>query len=299
MPISVKSIKRILWVILFANLAVAFAKIGLGTLSNSASILADGYHSLTDGSSNVIGLVGMSLASRPVDEDHPYGHGKYETLSSLLIVGMLFFLSFQIISEAISKFYNPVVPTIDVVTFVVMLSTLAINLFVTTYEYKQGKKLHSTLLMSDAMHTRSDVFVTLGVILSLVLIKLGLPIWIDPLVSLVVAGVILFAAYEIFKMASAILLDSKVVDEEIITEVVLRLPEVKGVHHIRSRGTLSNLFIDLHVLIDAQVSLIDAHYLAHTIERVLQDHFEESMVQVITHLEPFNPQYKPDPPKQL
>ncbi len=298
MSISVKSIKRILWVILFANVAVALAKIGLGTLSNSASILADGFHSLTDGSSNVIGLVGMSLASRPVDDDHPYGHGKYETLSSLLIVGMLFFLSFQIISEAISKFYNPVMPTIDIITFVVMVSTLIINLFVTTYEYKQGKKLHSTLLMSDAMHTRSDVFVTLGVILSLILIKLGLPIWIDPLVSLIVAGVILFAAYEIFKMASAILLDSKVVDEDIIKEVVMRLPEVKGVHHIRSRGTLSNLFIDLHVLTDAQVTLIDAHYLSHTIERVLQDHFEDSMVQVITHLEPFNPKYQSDSPQQ-
>jgi len=292
MTAAYKSIKRILWVILFANLAVAFAKVGLGYVINSASVLADGFHSLTDGSSNVIGLVGMSFASKPVDDEHPYGHGKYETLSSLLIVGMLFFLSFQIIGEAISKFTHPVVPEIDIWTFIIMASTLVINLFVTVYEYNQGKKLHSTLLMSDAMHTRSDVFVTIGVILSLVLVKLGLPVWIDPLVSLLVAGVILYAAYEIFKMASAILLDSKVVDEQIIAEVVNRLPEVMGVHHIRSRGTLANLFIDLHVLADPNISFVDTHYLAHTIEQVLKDHFNESSVQVIAHLEPYSVDHK-------
>jgi cation diffusion facilitator family transporter len=235
-----KSIKRILWIILFANIAVAMAKIGLGYAIDSASVLADGFHSLTDGSSNIIGLVGMSFASKPVDDEHPYGHGKYETLSSLMIVGMLFFLSFQIIGEAFNKFANPVVPTIDMWTFIIMAGTLVINLFVTVYEYNEGKKLHSTLLMSDAMHTRSDVFVTLGVILSLVLVKIGLPVWIDPLVSLIVAGVIIYAAYEIFKMASAILLDSRVVDPKIIADVVTHLPEVKGVHHIRSRGTLAN-----------------------------------------------------------
>lgn len=291
---SFKSIKRILWVILFANLVVAFAKIGLGMITDSASVLADGYHSLTDGSSNIIGLVGMSFASKPVDEDHPYGHHKYETMSSLMIVGMLFFLAIQIFSEAITKLTHPVIPTIDIWTFAVMAGTLVINLFVTTYEYKAGKKLHSTLLMSDALHTRSDVFVTLGVITSLILIKLGLPVWIDPLVSLFVAGVILKAALEIFKMASAILLDSKVVEENIIAEIVNRLPEVKGVHHIRSRGTLSNLFIDLHVLLEPNTSLIDAHYLSHTIEQVLQDHFEDSVVQVSSHLEPFSPDHKPE-----
>ena len=292
MTSAFKSIKRILWVILFANLAVAAAKIGLGYLTSSASVLADGFHSLTDGSSNIIGLVGMSFASKPVDEDHPYGHHKFETMSSLMIVGMLFFLAIQIFSEAIGKFTHPVVPTIDIWTFVVMVSTLIINLFVTVYEYNAGKKLHSTLLMSDALHTRSDVFVTIGVIASLILVKLGLPVWIDPLVSLGVAAVILKAAVEIFKMASAILLDSKVVDEKIIAEVVNRLPEVRGVHHIRSRGTLANLFIDLDVLLEPQITLIDAHYIAHTIERVLQDHFKDSIVQVIAHLEPYDPNHK-------
>ena len=215
-------------------------------------------------------------------------------MSSLMIVGMLFFLAIQIVSEAIGKFTHPVAPTIDVWTFVVMAGTLVINLFVTVYEYNAGKKLHSTLLMSDALHTRSDVFVTIGVILSLVLVKLGLPVWIDPLVSLVVAAVILKAAVEIFKMASAILVDSKVVDEEAIKEIVMRLPEIKGVHHIRSRGTMAILFIDLHVLLDPDTSLINAHYLHHTIERVLQDNYPDSMVQVIAHLEPFDPNHKPE-----
>jgi len=93
-------VKFVLWLILFANFAVALAKIVVGLMIKSASVMADGFHSLTDGSSNIIGLIGIGLASKPVDEDHPYGHQKYETLTSLFIVGMLLFLGIQIVSNA-------------------------------------------------------------------------------------------------------------------------------------------------------------------------------------------------------
>ena len=281
-----KSIKRVLWIILFANLAVAITKIVLGLSISATSVLADGFHSLTDGSSNIIGLIGINFAMKPVDEEHPYGHSKYEMLGSLVIVAMLGFLSFQILLEVYQKFLNPIAPTVDPLSLAIMVGTLVINLFVTVYEKNIGTKLNSTILVSDAMHTRSDVFVTLGVITSMTLIYFGFPIWIDAAVSLVVVFFILKAAFEIFKDSSDILLDAKVVDEQEILLILNSLPEIKGIHHIRSRGTLQNLFIDMHVLTEDFLTVKEAHALSHVIEASIQQHFSGSLVQVISHIEP-------------
>lgn len=282
----IKAVKRVLWIILVANIAVAVMKIILGVIIRSGAVLADGFHSLTDGSSNVVGLVGMTLASQPVDKEHPYGHAKFETMSSLVIVGALTMLAFEVTTSAIARFSAPVVPQIDVWTFVVMLTTLGINLVVTTLESRAGHRLHSSILIADAKHTLSDVFVTIGVILSLGMIELGFPLWIDSLVSLGVAVMIIKAAIEIFMEASKVLLDAQSIDPTLIASYLKDLPEVKAVHQVRARGTATQQFIDLHVLADPEMTLTQAHDLAHRIEAAIQKGMPESKVQVITHLEP-------------
>lgn len=282
----VKEVKKVLWIILFANVAVAVMKIVLGIVIQSGAVLADGFHSLTDGSSNVVGLVGMTMASQPVDKEHPYGHAKFETMSSLVIVGALAMLAFEVTTSAISRFSNPVVPQIDTWTFVVMLATLTINLVVTTLEGRSGKRLQSSILIADAKHTMSDVFVTIGVILSLGLLKLGFPVWIDPLVSLGVAVMIIKAAIEIFMEASKVLLDAQTVEASVIEKHLKDIPEVKAIHNVRSRGTATQQFLDLHVLADPDMTLTQAHDLAHRIEAAIQAGMPETKVQVITHLEP-------------
>ncbi len=282
----VKEVKKVLWIILFANIAVAVMKIILGTAIQSGAVLADGFHSLTDGSSNVVGLVGMTLASQPVDKEHPYGHAKFETMSSLVIVGALAMLAFEVTTSAINRFSNPVIPQIEPWTFVVMLATLAINLVVTTLEGRAGKRLQSSILTADAKHTMSDVFVTIGVILSLGLLKLGFPVWIDPVVSLGVAVMIIKAAVEIFMEASKVLLDAQTVDASVIEKHLKDIPEVKAIHNVRSRGTATQQFLDLHVLADPDMTLTQAHELAHRIEAAIQAGMPETKVQVITHLEP-------------
>jgi cation diffusion facilitator family transporter len=265
---------------------VAIMKIVLGVIIRSGAVMADGFHSLTDGSSNVVGLVGMTMASQPVDKEHPYGHAKFETMSSLVIVGALAMLAFEVTTSAIGRFSAPVIPQIDAWTFAVMLTTLVINLIVTTLESRAGKRLQSSILIADAKHTQSDVFVTIGVILSLGLIKLGFPIWIDPLVSLGVAVMIIKAAVEIFMEASKVLLDAQSIDPSRIAAMLKGLPEVKAVHQVRARGTATQQFIDLHVLADPEMTLTQAHDLAHRIEAAIQEGMPETKVQVITHLEP-------------
>ncbi|MGL4344742.1 MAG: cation diffusion facilitator family transporter, partial [Cellulosilyticaceae bacterium] len=236
-----KTVKKVLWLILFANFAVAAAKVIFGMIIKSASMTADGFHSITDGSSNIVGLIGIGIASKPIDDDHPYGHKKFETITGLFIVAMLGFLGFKIIVGAISNLFNPVTPEISISSLVVMLITLGINLFVTMYERKKGEECNSTILISDAMHTRSDIYVTIGVLTTLVAIKLGAPVWVDPLASLIVAGFILKAGYEIFDMTCGVLVDKAVVDNKTIEEIVIKHELVKGIHKIRNRGTTDDL----------------------------------------------------------
>ena len=125
-----KKIKNVLWIILFANVLVALLKIVIGSKIQSSSMTADGFHSLTDGTSNIIGIIGIGLAVKPKDEDHPYGHKKFETLAGLGIAMMLFFVSATIIKEAFTKFFNPTVPNISAESIIALVITLIINIFV-------------------------------------------------------------------------------------------------------------------------------------------------------------------------
>jgi cation diffusion facilitator family transporter len=158
---------------------------------------------------------------------------------------------------------------------------------------KSGRRLGSYILISDSMHTRSDIFVSIGVLVSLVGIKLGLPPVVDPIVSLVVAGFILFAAYEILKSASNVLVDKAVVETDRIRAIVETFEQVKGIHEIRSRGTGDSLFIDMHILTDPGMSVKESHELIHHIEKHIQEQIAKG-ASVIVHLEPFGDDNDPD-----
>lgn len=282
-----KKVKQILLIILSANLIVAVLKIVMGSIVNSTSMTADGFHSLTDGSSNIIGLIGIHFASKPVDEDHPYGHNKFEILAGLFISAMLFFIGGKVISEAVNRLFNPVLLSITLESIILLLLTLCINIFVCVFEYRKGKKLNSQILISDSMHTRSDIFISLGVLISIICIKLGLPSVIDPIASFVVAGFIFHTAYEIFKFNSGILVDKAVVDTDTIRSIVLSFEEVKDIHKIRSRGSENDIHIDMHIMIEPNISVEVSHELMHNIEeRIRQD--INNNIQLIVHLEPYD-----------
>ncbi len=279
-------IKQVLWIILFANLAVAALKIIIGSIIESSSMTADGYHSLTDGVSNVVGLIGISLASKPVDDDHPYGHKKFETLAGLIIAGILLIIGVNIIYNAAIRFINPVKPNITIESLISLIATLGVNIFVCTYEYKQGEKLKSSILMSDSLHTRSDIYVSIGVLITLIGVKLGLPPVIDPIASLVVSGFILHAAYEIFKSASQVLVDGAAVDIDRVRKITMEFNQIKGVHKIRSRGCGNDIYIDMHLLTEPDMSVAESHELIHDIEKRMQDGISGN-IQIIAHIEPF------------
>jgi cation diffusion facilitator family transporter len=285
--INLKRVKYVLWVILFANLLVAFLKILFGAFVKSASITADGIHSLTDGSSNIVGIIGVTLASKPVDEDHPYGHKKIETLTSMFIAVMLVFAGMNIIKEGVLRIFNPVTPEITVLTIVTLIATIIINIFVSSYEFNEGKKLNSEILISDSMHTRSDIFVSFGVLITVISVKLGLSSIIDAAASVIVSVFIFHAAYEIFTASSGVLLDKAVVDKEKVKDIAMTFTNVKDAHNIRSRGKEDDIHIDMHIMLDPKMNVEESHKLIHDIEEKVQKELNKN-TQLIIHIEPYN-----------
>ncbi|HBG1613416.1 cation diffusion facilitator family transporter [Clostridioides difficile] len=281
-----KKVKQVLWIILFANFAVALLKIIIGNQIKSYSMTADGFHSLSDGASNIVGLIGIFFASKPKDKNHPYGHKKFEIITSLFISGMLFVIAIKIILSAVLRIANPVVPAITIESLIALIITLFINIFVCMYEYRIGTKLNSYVLISDSLHTRSDIFVSLGVLVTLVGVKLGFPVIIESIVPIIISAFIIYSAYGIFRPSIGILVDRVAVDEDYIKEIVFEFNEVRDVHNIRSRGSKSSIYIDMHVMVDSFISVEQSHDLTHKIEKQIQEEINEN-AQVIVHIEPF------------
>jgi cation diffusion facilitator family transporter len=270
--------------VLVLNLAVAAAKLVLGYSTGAVSIVSDGFHSLTDSASNVMGLVGLRAARKPPDIDHPYGHRKYETLAAAGIFVFLLLVVVEVVRTAVSHLTGGEPARVTAMSFVVMLVTLGVNLLVVRYEAGYGRRLRSELLMADALHTRSDVLTSIGVIVSITGVRLGYPV-LDPLGGLVVAVFIARTGLEIARQTSPILADRVVLDEEEIRGVVMTVPEVVGCHQIRSRGSADHTFLDLHVWFSGATSLFEAHRLSHVVKDRLMEKFPQ-IVDAIIHIEP-------------
>lgn len=288
----IASVRRVLFVVLALNVGVALAKLVWGLVTHSVAMQADGFHSLFDGASNIVGLVGMSFAAQPADRDHPYGHGKYETYASAAIAGMLVFAAYRVGSSAIAQLVGGAsAPRVDAVSFAVMLGTLAVNIGVTTWEHRAARRLGSEVLAADASHTRSDILVSLGVIVSLGLVRAGYR-EADGIVALLVAGAIAYTAWGVFKQASATLSDSARLSTEDVARVVRSVAGVLGCHHIRTRGAEWAVYVDLHIQVDESRTVADGHRIAEEVERRIATEFPQ-VADVIAHLEPFD-QYQAD-----
>jgi cation diffusion facilitator family transporter len=277
-------VSRVLWRVLWLNLAVALAKIVLGYATATVSILSDGFHSLTDGASNVVALVGVSIARRPPDANHPYGHRKYETMASIGILIFLIGVLIEVLRAAASRFLHGGTPRVYPEGIGVMVATLAVNVVVVWYETRQGKRLKSEILLADAKHTRSDVLTSGTVIGALIGVWYGVPI-LDPLAALLVAGFIGHACWGIAQEASRILSDEIVIAEDDVRRVVQSVPEVLGCEKIRTRGSADHAFLDLHLWLDRQMPLQAAHATSHVVKDKLMAKFPQ-LADVVIHIEP-------------
>lgn len=263
---------------------MAAAKLVLGYSTGAVSVISDGFHSLTDAASNVMGFVGLRASRKPPDEDHPYGHRKYETLAAAGIFVFLLFVVLEVARAAVSRLAGGAAPEVTALSFGVMAVTLAINVFVVKYEGGEARRLSSELLHADALATRSDILTSCAVIVTLVAVRLGYPA-LDAAGGLVIAFFIARTGWEIGRNTSRVLADRVVLDEEDIRRVVMALPEVMGCHQIRSRGSSDHTFLDLHVWFPPDMPLYEAHRLSHVVKDRLMARYPQ-IADAIIHIEP-------------
>lgn len=274
---------------LFFNLLVSLSKLFWGYHTHTLSITADGFHSLLDAVANVVGIVGLNISMKPADHNHPYGHRKFEAIASMVISFFIFLTCFEIAGEGFSRFFSPqhTHPQISPTSYWIVGATLLINLWVTWYENKKGKELKSDLLIADAKHTLSDCLVSISVLFSMAAVQLGF-LWADTVLALIVALIILKVGFELIMIHFSALTDEAALDPQAISSVVLAVPGVLDCHKIRSRGMRDHIFIDLHIQVDPQLTVKDAHKISYRVEAKLAEAFEGQVREVLVHIEEYD-----------
>ncbi|WP_292395227.1 cation diffusion facilitator family transporter [Methanoculleus sp. UBA303] len=279
-------VQRVFIIVLILNLAVALAKAAFGLLAGSVSMVADALHSGFDSFSNIVGIIALYLAGKPPDPEHPYGHGKIETLGTLVIGAMLLLTSAGILFEGYRRLVNPVTPAITPVTVAVMVGTLIINIAVSTYERRRGEEYRSQILIADSLHTRSDVFVSTAVIGGFLAVRLGFP-QADPIIAFAIGLLIARMGVGILYDAAEVLTDAMNLpcDPALIRAVVTDTPGVAGYHDFRCRGKPGEIFADIHITVDPALPVAGAHAISDEVERRLKE-MVPGLAEVVVHIEP-------------
>ncbi|MGB9710939.1 MAG: cation diffusion facilitator family transporter [Thermodesulfovibrio sp.] len=281
-----KQIRKVLLITLFLNLSVSLAKIIYGYLSNSVAIYSDGFHSLFDGISNIGGLIALYIASHPPDREHPYGHRKFETVFAIFIGVLMCITALEIVRNAYESIIESKKPLTDEKAFIILIGTLIVNIFVSVYERKKGKELKSEFLIADSAHTKVDIYITIGVIVSVVITTLTESNFVDPLAGLVVGVFVAREAILIIKESANILADRTALDGEKIISIVERCRDVEACRDVRTRGTPGQIFVDLKILVNPSISISEGHDIAERVEELIKKEFPD-VVDVVVHVEPF------------
>jgi cation diffusion facilitator family transporter len=286
-------IRRVLLLVLALNLLVAFAKIGYGLKSGSVAMSADGAQSLLDGLSNVVGLVSIAVAARPPDEEHHYGHDRYETLATLVIAMLMTVSAFEIVRSAIRHLIAGDSPTVDAGSFIVLGCTMIVNVGVAAWETREGRELESDFLSADARHTLSDVGVSSGVILGLLAVRAGFD-RADSLISLAIAGLIAWTAWTILRDASLVLTDAAQSDPRMLMAAILDTEGVQTAHKLRARSVGGRQLVEVDITVDPGLRVDQAHDVASSVERSVR-RVSGRFARALVHVEPaIAPHTRPD-----
>ncbi len=283
-------VKKVLTITLLFNLSVMGLKMFVGVSTGSLTLIADALHSVTDSANNILGLVANRFSSPFPDREYPYGHQKFEALGALGIAAFLGIACFEIIQSVINRIIQGfVVVKISQFELWILLIVLGINISVAFIERAVGKRFMSAILIADAKHTMSDVWITITVIGGLIGVWFGYQ-WLDIVLALPVAMLVFRSAWSIIKDNLPWLVDKIAIAPEVIHQIALSVPGVVNCHDIASRGVVGRqIFIEMHLIVDP-LDVEHAHRITEEVECRIQEKFHP--VRVVIHVEP--PAYKVD-----
>lgn len=281
-------VRKVLIITLFLNLFVMALKAVVGYSTGSLSLLADALHSVTDSANNVLGLIASKFSSPYPDREHPYGHHKFEAVGALGIASFLGIACFEILQGAIERILKGgAIVKISAPELWLLLIVLGVNIFVAFYERGVGKRVGSQILIADATHTMSDVWVTISVIVGLIGVWLGYQ-WMDIVLAFPVALLVFWSGWSVLKENLPWLVDQMAIAPEAIHAIAISVAGVMNCHDIASRGVLGRqVFIEMHLIVNAP-DVETAHHITEQVEKRLEERFNP--VRIIIHVEP--PAYK-------
>jgi len=277
-------VRQVLLITLGLNVLALLIKVVVSWKTGSLSLLADALHSITDSANNILGLVANQLASPEPDREHPYGHQKFDAIGALGISAFLGFACFEIVSSSVERLMSRGDPlTISFPDLWILLIVLGINIFVAFYERGVGQRIGSGILVADAKHTMSDVWVTIMVLGGLIGVVLGYPLF-DVLLAFPVAVLVFYSGWEVLKDNLPWLVDEIAIAPEAIHDIVMEVPGVINCHDIASRGVVGRqVFIEMHLIVDA-IDVASSHEITEAVEAHLEDKYHP--VRVLIHVEP-------------
>jgi len=272
---------------IYSNSLLVVLKFATGILMGSVSVISEGIHSMIDLVAAIIANYSVRKASQPADKDHPYGHGKYENYAGVIEAVLIFFAAMLIMYESSMKLITNAGVELLEAGIVIMGISAVINFFVSRKLYKVGVETESMALMADGLHLRTDVLTSLGVFGGLILIKLtGIP-WLDPVVAILVALLIVKAAWDLTREASKGLVDEQLpLEEEAVIKKVLakHSREFVAFRALRTRKSGPERFVDLILIVSSQISVLEAHRLCDAIEQEIESQLRNT--DVLIHTEP-------------
>ena len=267
------------------NAILCISKLIIGFISGSVSIIADGVNNLSDASSSVVTLLGFKLAQKPADEEHPYGHARYEYIAGLVVASFIMFIGFSLAKSSIIKIFHPEKTSISLVVFVVLLLSVLVKLWLSLFYSKVGKKIDSSTLKASSADSRNDVITTLAVILGCV-VEFFFDINIDGYVGFAVAIFIVISGISLIKDTLSLLLGRKPNTElvALIKKEILSEEKVLGIHDllIHDYGP-GQCFASVHVEMNAEESPLLCHEIIDEIERRI---LGELNVHLVIHYDP-------------
>ncbi|MGV2827265.1 cation diffusion facilitator family transporter [Myxosarcina sp. GI1(2024)] len=290
-------VRKVLWITLLLNLFVMSLKATIGFAIGSLSLQADALHSITDSANNILGLIANRFSSPLPDREHPYGHQKFEAVGALGIAAFLGIACFEILQGAVERIAFGGSPVEVSPSELWLLSiVLIVNIFVAIYERHVGKKIGSPILIADAKHTTSDIWVTVVVIAGLIGVwqasVLDIPQLrsLDVILAFPVALLVFWSGWEVIRDNLPWLVDEMAIAPEKIHQIVMATPRVINCHNIASRGVLGRqVFIEMHLIVDTS-DVKTAHKVTEQVEKRLAERFGK--VRVSIHVEP--PDYQSD-----
>ncbi len=277
-------VRRILFWIFWANLVLVAVKVAVGWVIGSVAVMGDAAHSGVDALNNLVALTMILFAAAPPDEEHPYGHGKFETLGALTIAGLLSITCFELLRVAATRLVEgSPPPRPDLTAVVVLAATMLVNIWVALYERRRGRELGSELLTADATHTQADVLVTFSVLVGLGLVQFGFG-QADAVLAILVALLVAYSGFQILRSTVPVLVDRRAVDPERVLRLASTVKGVENVTAIRSRGRPGDAFAELTICVHPAIEVRQAHSIADEVERKVAS--ELQLRNVVVHVEP-------------